>query len=350
MKLMIISLCTTGVMREHFISYASHFSKYEDVFCITNDNISIDDINCKEILNLRYKRKNKLGYFSILKLIKAKKFIKKIKPDCILIFTPHPVNILLANYIKKYKLIYQVHDPIPHSGTNFLDSFLLKIQHKIYYKYSSKLLVAGQKLKEEVIKTSKIDVSSKIRVIKFAVLDSNMYQIEKQEKNIDLLFFGRIEYYKGLDILFKVLENKSYICYIIGKGNIFDVYGKKIKIPKNISIINEYVPDEILAEYICKSKVVVLPYRDATGSMTIGISYYYGTPVIATDVGVFGEYVGNGGIIVPKEDHFALSENIDRLLSDDKMINTLSKNAKQMYTNEFSIDKIIDLNLKTFRE
>lgn len=344
MRLLMISLCTTGVMREHFIDYANEFTKKYDVYCVTNDNVTANDIFCNNILNIRYKRKEKIGYFSLRKLNIIKKYIKNINPDLIYVFTPHPVNILLANFLKKYKVVFQVHDPIPHSGTGKFENIVLRKQLKQYYKISCSLIVAGNNLKNQITKTYP-NLEKKIKVIEFMVLNSNKFDLEKKdyEKKYDILFFGRIEYYKGLDVLFEALNilNSKYKCLVVGKGNVKNVF-KNISIPNNVDFINYYISNEELANKICESKIVVLPYRDATGSLTIGISFYYKTPVICTNVGVFPEYVRDGGITIEPNDSKKLADEIVNLLEDEEKINLLSENAYRCYENNFSTNKVMN--------
>lgn len=351
MKLLIISLCTTGVMKDHFISYCRCFSKSNEVYCITNDNVTCEELNAKETLNLYYKRQKKLSYFSLSKVNKIKKFVKSVNPDIVYIFTPHPVNILIAGFLKRYKLIFQVHDPVPHSNTSFLDKLVLKVQLKQYYKYSDKLIVAGNFLKNQITeKYPKLE--NKISVVPFAVIDSLQREIPAQPCTIDLLFFGRIEYYKGLDILFdslKLLENKIN-CYIIGKGDIYKAYGQSIEIPEGVTFINDYISDEELAIKIAQSKIIVLPYRDATGSMTVAQAFYYGKPVIATDVGVFPEYVKDGGVIVEKDNPEALAETIKILLNDNNLLKSLSEKAAKIYEEDYTLEKMSDNMQKVFNE
>ena len=78
MKLLVVSLCTSGVMREHFITYARYFSQKNELYCVTNDNVSNDELSAVETLNVRYKRSAPWTYFSLVKLSKIKKFIKYI--------------------------------------------------------------------------------------------------------------------------------------------------------------------------------------------------------------------------------------------------------------------------------
>lgn len=351
MKLLVISLCTTGVMRDHFSSYCRCFAKQNELYCITNDNVSGEELMAKETLNLFYKRQKKLSYFSLAKVKKIKRFIKRVAPDVIYVFTPHPVNILIARFLKKYKLVFQVHDPIPHSNTSFFERLVLQMQLKRYYKYSDKLVVAGDALKEQIT-TRYPKLESKIAVVPFAMIDTLQKKVPEQTCDIDLLFFGRIEYYKGLDVLFKALEclGNRYNCYIIGRGDLTGEYGSGIKIPDGVTFINDYVPDEELVAKIAQSKIIVLPYRDATGSMTIAQSYYYGKPVIATDVGVFPEYVKDGGLIVERENPQALADAIKKLLDDDALLQATSDNAKRVYAENYTLEIMTENMQKVFAE
>ncbi len=349
-KIIIISLCTTGVMRDHFIYYARKFSCYSELYCVTNDNVSNDELTAIETLNVRYKRNEKLGYFSLKKIKLIKNFVKKINPDLVYVFTPHPANILLARFLKKYLLIFQVHDPEPHSHTALLDRVVLKMQLKRYYKYANKLIVCGDSLKKQIThKYPKLE--KKILVYPFGVIDSLKFDKKPVKEKYDILFFGRIEYYKGIDILIEAMSllNNKYSCIMIGKGDLNTACNQKnIELSKNITFINQYISDQQLIDYINESKIVVLPYRDATGSFTIGCSFYYGKPVIATNVGTFPEYVLDGGLIVERENPKALAQALESVLSNDEYRKQLSINAKKVYDSRYVLDNIIRATYNDF--
>ena len=85
-----------------------------------------------------------------------------------------------------------------------------------------------------------------------------------------------------------------------------------------------------------------MPYKSATQSGVIQISYHFDTPVIVTNVGGLSEMVieGKSGNIVPPEDPFALAETISFNLKNDnyhKMVDFISE-----YKNNFSWDKFIE--------
>lgn len=340
MRLLVISLCTSGAMKDQFIWYCRQFALHNNLYCITNDNVSNDEVGAHSTLNLSYKRKKPWTYFSLRKLKRIKEFLKRINPDIVYIFTPHPVNIFIKLYVRNYRLIYQVHDPLPHSGTGFLDRVVLKIQHKIYFPIADVAVVAGQALKEQILSNYNTINENKIRVVKFGITDNILFPNLRYtiDQNIDILYFGRIEYYKGLDILMDALGqiDKAYRCVLIGKGSISKVY-KGIKIPQNVEIINDYLSEESLAKKIAESRVLVFPYRDATGTSTIGQAFYYGKPVVATDVGVLKEYVGDGGIIICRENASQLAEALKSLLENNEKRMRLSQTAYHIYEKEFDI-------------
>ena len=117
-----------------------------------------------------------------------------------------------------------------------------------------------------------------------------------------------------------------------------------------MTFLSEHMSDDELASKIAQSEAVVLPYRDATGSMTVAQAYYYGRPVIATDVGVFPEYVKDGGLIVNKENPEALANAIDILLHDDALLKKLSDNAKRVYLENYTLEIMAEAMQKVFAE
>jgi glycosyltransferase involved in cell wall biosynthesis len=93
----------------------------------------------------------------------------------------------------------------------------------------------------------------------------------------------------------------------------------RLNIGDAITIIDEYLPNEIMAAYIAQADVVVLPYRQATQSGIVQLAYGQGKPVITTDVGGLTEAVEHGqtGLIVPPEDPPALAAAIERFFAEE---------------------------------
>lgn len=352
-KVLVLSLCTSGTMREQFIDYCSGWSNREeyDLYCITNDNVSNEEIKAKELLNVRFKRKEVWSYFSLIKQHKIKKFIKRVNPDLIFIFTPHPVNLFLFRFLKRYLIITQIHDPEPHSGVGLIDRIILNAQLKRYYKYSNYFSVAGEALKSVLVNKYHID-GDRVFSIPLALLPSHAPSKNYQrnvEKDIDMIFYGRIEYYKGLDVLMNALNHilQPVVVYILGKGEVYFKQPDNCK--STVKIINRFVYLDELEQLIARSKIAVLPYRDATGSVMIPELFAYNLPIIATDVGVFKEYVGNAGIIVPANNEIMLAQAIEELLSNNDKREDFAKKGLELLENKFNIDFVCDEYHKAFK-
>ena len=341
MRLLIISLCTQGIMRDHFIYYCREFSKKNELYCITNDNVQNDDLCAIQTLNISYHRKNPFGYFSFSKLRKIKEFIDEIRPDIIYILTHHATSLLLPPIIKKYKILYQVHDPVPHLGVGKLSSLIIKLQTKVYTKRADYLIVAGKAVKQQILEHFKVD-KRKIVVIPFAMIGNLIHdEIAPSTEEIDLLFFGRIEPYKGMDVLVEALKTMKLkpITYIAGNGTICDKDGYEVQLPKNAVHLG-YVKDDKLISYIKKAKVIVLPYHEASGTFTVCQAFYYGKPVIVSDVGTLPEYAADGGLVFKSGDSRELAKCIEKILENDDLRNHISINARKRYEESFTMEKI----------
>jgi glycosyltransferase involved in cell wall biosynthesis len=101
-----------------------------------------------------------------------------------------------------------------------------------------------------------------------------------------------------------------------------------------VTVVNEYVPNELLAAFLQRADVVVLPYKEATQSGVLQLAFGAGTPVITTTVGGLPEVVTEGetGLLIPPHNPLALAQAIERYFADDlaqKMRPHLQKTAAQ---------------------
>jgi glycosyltransferase involved in cell wall biosynthesis len=121
-----------------------------------------------------------------------------------------------------------------------------------------------------------------------------------------LLFFGFIRKYKGLDLLIEALNYLNNDIELIICGEVygsFDEYERLIQrynLQQRIHLFNRYISDEEVSLFFSSADVCVLPYRSATQSGIISITYHFDLPLIATDVGGLKESIEpfNTGLIV----------------------------------------------------
>lgn len=123
----------------------------------------------------------------------------------------------------------------------------------------------------------------------------------ENEETKNILFFGLIREYKGLDLLIEAFGklDGSYRLVIAGEPyGSFDKYMNLIeKCPNkdNIILNTNYIKDSEVNRYFSCADVCVLPYRSATQSGISSVSYHFEVPMITTDVGGLRETIGDRG-------------------------------------------------------
>jgi len=287
--------------------------------------------------------------------------VNRISPDVVhMAFEPRfpfPFAWLLH---RKYPVVMTIHEPKPlpvEAIRIFLLNRIQVMDNKLLIKFSDKVIVHGESHRRYLL-VRKVP-SYKVEVVPHG--DFSFYtQYQRSDikplKSGNILFFGRIVSYKGLDYLIEANKLiKEHIpdvtITIAGEGG-FTKYEKLIGKDKNFVILNRFIPDEEVAELFGKASLVVLPYIAGTQSGVITIAGAFKKPVVATDVGNFSEMVENGqtGLIVPPGNANALAEAIIKLLRDDKLREEMGENAYRMVREKFSWNDIARKTFEVYKE
>ncbi|MBR5856698.1 MAG: glycosyltransferase [Bacteroidales bacterium] len=168
----------------------------------------------------------------------------------------------------------------------------------------------------------------------------------------NLLFFGLIREYKGLDILLEAFNklDGSYQLIIAGEPyGSFEKYRKLIDespLKENISLNTNYIPDNLVNRYFSAADVCVLPYRSATQSGISSVSYHFEVPMITTNVGGLQQMIGDTGtgLISPSIDPDSIAGLIKEFFSSDRrssLIENIRKEKERLSWSRFC-NKLID--------
>ncbi len=176
----------------------------------------------------------------------------------------------------------------------------------------------------------------KINNIYYSSPNLKEFTPKKIKRDIDILYLGRLTERKGADILIKSLKNfkKNYKCVIAGKGDM----GEKLKnlieefnLQNNIKLIGA-VQKEDTINLLNRSKIFVLPAKTKEPfSKAIIEAMCMGCTVISTPVGGIPEVMNDNynGLLVESNNERKLTDSIEFLLSNEKELKRLSKNAKK---------------------
>ena len=158
--------------------------------------------------------------------------------------------------------------------------------------------------------------------------------IEHGKKNI--LFFGLIRTYKGLDILLEAFGGlpEEYQLIVAGEPyGSFDKYQEIIdRLPgkDRIRLNLKYIKDSEVSDWFSAADLAVLPYRSATQSGISSVSYHFVVPMIVTDVGGLKETIGDRGTGLVAEDGTpeCIRKEIIRYFSDPEIKENCIRNIR----------------------
>ena len=153
----------------------------------------------------------------------------------------------------------------------------------------------------------------------------NMLGLAHGKKNI--LFFGLIREYKGLDILLEAFRYLSDEYQLIIAGEPYGSFEKYQKIidslpgKDRIFMDLKYIKDSEVSKYFSAADVAVLPYRSATQSGISSVSYHFEVPMIVTGVGGLKETIGDRGtgLLAQESTPEAIRDEIIKYFSDPQI-------------------------------
>jgi len=338
----------------HLIFCFAMNRKSESVIDFTDKEINTGFLSKAKINELlSYEIKNYLGdiaavkffiYYN-LKLRSLKNFFLSIKLanelsnyDVIHFNGTNGVLPLLIYLLRKKKLIFTIHDIHSHSGEKTRFNFAEEMNE---YIIKSKYPLIVQNLTDyEYLRKKHSKIANKVKFIPFGVLDiyREFNDLEKEQISSDLLFFGRISPYKGIEYLIEAIKNlysRGFKIKTIIAGSGQTYFDTNDFSELNIEFLNRYISNSEMAKLINGTKIVICPYTDATQSGVAMTAFAFQKPVIATNVGGFKDVIVNGynGILVLPKDSKALADSISKLLTDNALLESISKNIAE-FENE----------------
>jgi glycosyltransferase involved in cell wall biosynthesis len=143
------------------------------------------------------------------------------------------------------------------------------------------------------------------------------------DKNLSLLFVGRLQPSKGLFellVIFKgLLKTHPHLkLTIVGDGDIFGQLKKKIadnRLEGNVNLTGT-VPYQKVFDYYRSSTVLVFPTKSEVFPLVSIEAMASGLPVVASDIPGLQESTGNNAVLLPPDDIDAWVTKLDNLLKD----------------------------------
>lgn len=256
--------------------------------------------------------------------------------------------LLLPILTRRYPVVVTIHDVNPHPGSRAWDQDLAR---RLFLRYANAVIVHGEWAKRQLGATQPCYVIPHGDYAFFA--ESGAEDAVAEEDAV--LFFGRIEAYKGLQYLLAAMplvwaESPSTRLIVAGNGSL-EPYGELLQ-DDRIEVVNRFIDDAEIPALFGRPRLVVLPYTEGTQTGVIPIAYAFRKPVVVTDVGSIPEVVEEGrtGLIVPPRDPGALAGAILKMLQNESLRTVMGTAAYEKMTRELSWGPISDRTIAAYRE
>jgi starch synthase len=260
----------------------------------------------------------------------------------------NPILALMAKMLRK-PLVYTVHDPVPHRGA----PLRMRISNALVTNAADAVVVLTKYGRTQLL--ARGFEPKKVFVIPLGVYSLFARRRRNGTRPEDLiLFFGRVEPYKGLQVLISAFSSvcealPDWKLLIAGTGSLPESI-ERID-PERIEVLNRYVSDDEAAGMMRRARLVILPYLEATQSAVVATAYAFGKPVIVTRVGGLPEMVihGKTGLVVPANDPKALARAMKTLAGDRSRLKRMGRLARSVSQERWPWDKIARMHISMYK-
>lgn len=266
--------------------------------------------------------------------------------------------ILALPFLKRYPLLLTIHDPEMHSGETKLAG--LKKRYHLYRKFLRRscdaAIAHGSYLQGEVERLLP-HLQGKV----FSIPHGPLGKLAKNP-NFDwepgtLLFFGRIQAYKGLAFFIEAVERLAaeglrVKGLIAGRGDELNKYRERLANSGLFEINEGFIPREDIPALFERANAIVLPYTDGTQSGVAALAMGYARPVVASRVGSIPELVRENetGYLTEAKSVSDLVEKLRDLLRNPPKAMQMGQNGWELCQTELSWRTIGDSTVNSYKK
>lgn len=276
--------------------------------------------------------------------------IREIEPDLVHFTGPHLWNVALLHRLRQAGIptIHTLHDLDPHKGAR--GGGLLHAWNGLVLRLADSILVHGRTYAQRLYRArAQVVYTPLLHLFVSHELDQTLGQqaaaVNPGEPFI--LFFGRLEKYKGVnDLLTAYAQLRGVFTangqpeaviprlVLAGPGRLHDLWVGSL--PPGVEVRNRLVGDAEAVDLFRRCSLVALPYVDGTQSALIPAAYYFGKPVVVTRVGALAEYVEEArtGLVVEPGHPASLTRALYAALSDPDRLAQMGLAGRAWYEQQ----------------
>lgn len=280
--------------------------KYEAILCLP-ETVTDTDLSKIDQSNLVFYQKSRkvLDMRSYKKIAAA---IAHVKPDAVWYTDDSVICSLVGLHLPRHiDQLVTMHDAGRYHPSNHVSvrEFLMRIYKQTvncaFYRRVKRFVLLSKE-SEECFRNRFAAQSHKVVLNQLGAHLPDAEPMRPGELNADfadgyLLFFGRIDKYKGIGRLleaYREVSDRAPSLVIAGGGKFSDEEKNLIGRLDNLHVLNRYIQDGEMLWLFRHCAAVILPYIEATQSGVIPIAYHFGKPVVVSDVKGLTQFVAAG--------------------------------------------------------
>ncbi|MBA7491408.1 Alpha-maltose-1-phosphate synthase [subsurface metagenome] len=254
--------------------------------------------------------------------------------------------------MKRYPLFFTPHNPFIFSS-----NYTLRLLDRIALKRIDALIVLSEL--EKQVYVNRFGMSEKVHVIPNG-LKVELYERPDKLKSRDkwniskdrlmILFVGQILPYKGLEYLFKAVENLD-VTLVIKSHYSSSIISENIlkQAPENTVLIREDLKQKDLSDLYHSCDIYAQPSLAEALPTVITEAMMCGKPILSTFVGGIPEQVPwNCGFIVEPENSRHLRFCLEYLIYHPSRRRSFGDNARKHALEVYNQDKMIDKHIELY--
>jgi glycosyltransferase involved in cell wall biosynthesis len=235
------------------------------------------------------------------------------------------------------RYIHTAHNALPHGREN---SLLFRWAYRWIYRFPDVIVAHTEAVARQLMEEFGVD-SSRITVISIGLneeVPATTLSVTAARQHLRLpengpiaLFFGKVERYKGVDVLADAwgrLRNPDARLFIVGwcpdKAYADTVRAAIADCPRSATLEwrEGFVPNDDVGIWLKACDVVVMPYRHIYQSGVIFLCLRFGVPIVATRVGSLAEYIdSSSGVFSFTNDAPGIADALDSFFERQKEFN-----------------------------
>ncbi len=243
------------------------------------------------------------------------------------------IAAMILHVITRVPYILEIHHVPGYPKAANLKESIYKLMTRIFIRFDVAKAVAvrvvNQTQMPDFLKKSGVP-RNKIVYIPSLYIDPEVFRPTGANKEYDLIFVGRLESNKGINLFLAAAEELNAKAIIVGPGSLKSQVADEIK-ARNLNIkLHGWAKDSSeVAELLNKSKILVMPSYNEGGPRVVAEAMACGVPVLATPVGIVPDFINEVGLEIDWDSH-DIAQKARSLLNDPERCAKLSANGVEL--------------------